>query len=140
MAAYIYLPHVSLSPLWFSVAFILWLVSCKCAAMSSDDLDKLVNKAVGEAMFAHQIRIPDAVDVMGIDHSQFTKALRGEAYRNIALVHMVRLGIQHPKFFVALCANLTWLVVQQNGLAVIENGQAIGRDILSAVGSLARRA
>jgi hypothetical protein len=140
MAAYIYLPHVTWSPLWFGVAFVLWLAFCRCAAMTHQELDKAINKAIAEAMFAHQIKVPDATEVIGIDHSQFTKALRGEAYRNITLSHMVRLGIRHPKFFVTLCANLTWLVVQQNGLAVVENGQAIGRDILAAVGNLTRRA
>ena len=140
MAAYIYLPHVSLSPLWFGVAFILWLAFCRCSVMTHQELDKAISKAIAEAMFAHQIKVPDATDVIGIDHSQFTKALRGESYRNIALSHMVRLGIRHPKFFVTLCANLTWLVVQQNGAAVVENGRVIGRDILTAVGNLTRRA
>lgn len=81
----------------------------KCSAMDLAPLEELAGQAVLKAMEACDITVKAAAMTGGMDESTFRKALRGESYRHLTLVHMLKLG---PKFWVHLSASLMWLVAK----------------------------
>jgi hypothetical protein len=104
--------HVALFALMCGLA-----ISSAWSAMSLEDLNRLLGKAVRKALIDFDMPIKEAVAIMGIDRSQFIKALRGEGYRLLALNHLIKLG---PVFMVYLTRHLMSLTAEQRYLEIIE--------------------
>ena len=96
---------------------ILWVFAAKCAAMDLSDMDKLLGEAVAGCLVRRGRTVKEAAAVMGIDESQFRKALRGESYRLLALNHLIKLG---PLFMADLCESLMWLTMKQRAHEIME--------------------
>lgn len=103
--------------IWQAGFLALWMFGMKCAAMDFTPLGKLIGDAVLKAMVDEDITVKAAAATGGMDESTFRKALRGESYRHITLIHMAKLG---PKFWVRLSASIMWLVAKQHLEEILE--------------------
>ena len=100
--------HATVS-VWQFVGLGVMLGLTKCAAMDVVEMNRLLGQAVRKALIDADIPVKAAVATMQVDHSQFNKALNGEAYRHLSLNHLIKLG---PVFMAHLTRHLMWLTAE----------------------------
>ena len=115
---------------------ILWYSAIRCTAMDSRELDLKLGQALMKTIVKHEIHIPAACDIMGVNESHFRSALKAEGYRRIHLNHVFRLGLVYPEFMVDFTATLMWLTVKENGAATIATAKMAAHELIG----VARRA
>jgi hypothetical protein len=94
----------------FQVAMLALAIGSALSAISFHEMSRLLGQAVEKALIDFDdMPVKEAAAIMGVDYSQFCKALRGEGYRLIALNHLVKLG---PRFMAHLTRHLMWLTTE----------------------------
>ena len=83
----------------------------RCAAMTTDDLEKDLGQAVLDSLDRAQITVKEAAAIMRLDESNFRKQLRGEPSNHISLTRLLRLPY---RFWLWLSPSLIYLVAKRN--------------------------
>lgn len=104
--------------MWCCLA--VWILALKCAAMDLRDMDRAVGELTERVLQKCHITITDACTIARCQETHFRRALKGEGYRNIALIHLIRIGIAHPIFMVHFTADLMWFVVRQRAIDILD--------------------
>lgn len=102
---------------WQSAFLVFWVFALKCAAMDLATLEQKLGDGFLRAMEQAGITVKAAALTCGMDESTFRKALRGESYRHLTLIHAVQLG---PLFMVHLSASLLWLTAKEHGQQILD--------------------
>jgi hypothetical protein len=86
-------------------------VALRCAAVSTDDLERDLGQAVLDALDRAQITVKEAAAIMRLDESNLRKQLRGEPSNHISLTRLLRLPY---RFWLWLSPSLIYLVAKRN--------------------------
>lgn len=117
MPTHIHYAPSLLQEVWTLVICALFLVGWLCAAMDLQPLQQLVNDAVVECLTLAKITMQEAASLCGMSETNFRRALSGEEYRNISLVHLCALPY---RFWLHFGPYLMWMVAKKHAREIAE--------------------
>lgn len=105
-------------------ALFVWLLCQRLAAADLSELEQLLGAAVLEALERAHLPVKVAAPTIGMDESNFRKALRGEPGHHISLTRLVRLPLS---FWSVFLPSLSYLVVKLHVTQIIEDAKSLRR-------------
>lgn len=85
--------------------------------MNLDHIEAIVNDAIINCLSLAHIPVKEAAAVTGMSETNFRKALTGESYRHITLVHLLKLPY---KFWLYFGPQVMWLVARKHAIEIAE--------------------
>lgn len=96
---------------------VFWFICLKASAMNLDHIEAIINDAIVNCLALAQIPVKEAAAIAGMTETHFRKALSGESYRHITLVHLLKLPY---KFWLFFGPQIMWLVARKHAIEIAE--------------------